>query len=93
MVVFPNAKINIGLNIVEKRQDGFHNIESCFYPEKADFFNTKLSKQMGSIDKLSGVYTLKQQIIAGKTEKEIRASWEPGLSQYKEMRRKYLLYP
>lgn len=63
------------------------------YPEKADFFNTKLSKQMGSIDKLSGVYTLKQQIIAGRTEKEIRASWEPGLSQYKEMRRKYLLYP
>jgi len=32
MVVFPNAKINIGLNIVEKRPDGFHNIESCFYP-------------------------------------------------------------
>lgn len=32
MVLFPNAKINIGLNIVEKRQDGFHNIESIFYP-------------------------------------------------------------
>lgn len=32
MLVFPNAKINIGLNIVEKRTDGFHNIESCFYP-------------------------------------------------------------
>jgi len=32
MVRFPNAKINIGLNIVEKRTDGFHNIESCFYP-------------------------------------------------------------
>ena len=32
MVVFPNAKINIGLNIVERREDGFHNIESCFYP-------------------------------------------------------------
>lgn len=32
MVVFPNAKINIGLNIVEKRPDGFHNLESCFYP-------------------------------------------------------------
>ncbi len=32
MVAFPNAKINIGLNIVEKRIDGFHNIESCFYP-------------------------------------------------------------
>lgn len=32
MVVFPNAKINIGLNVVEKRSDGFHNIESIFYP-------------------------------------------------------------
>jgi len=32
MIVFPNAKINIGLNIIEKRPDGFHNIESCFYP-------------------------------------------------------------
>jgi 4-diphosphocytidyl-2-C-methyl-D-erythritol kinase len=32
MVVFPNAKINIGLNVVEKRNDGFHNIESIFYP-------------------------------------------------------------
>ena len=32
MVVFPNAKINIGLNITEKRPDGFHNIASCFYP-------------------------------------------------------------
>ncbi|MDQ3191453.1 MAG: 4-(cytidine 5'-diphospho)-2-C-methyl-D-erythritol kinase [Bacteroidota bacterium] len=32
MIVFPNAKINIGLHIVEKREDGFHNIETMFYP-------------------------------------------------------------
>lgn len=32
MLTFPNAKINIGLNIIEKRADGFHNIESVFYP-------------------------------------------------------------
>ncbi len=32
MIVFPNAKINIGLNVVEKRSDGFHNIETLFYP-------------------------------------------------------------
>lgn len=32
MLTFPNAKINIGLNIVEKRPDGFHDIESVFYP-------------------------------------------------------------
>jgi len=29
---FPNAKINLGLNVVEKRPDGFHNIETIFYP-------------------------------------------------------------
>lgn len=32
MIVFPNSKINIGLNITEKRTDGYHNIESFFYP-------------------------------------------------------------
>lgn len=32
MTTFPNAKINIGLNIVEKRADGFHNLETVFYP-------------------------------------------------------------
>ncbi|MFI5164528.1 MAG: 4-(cytidine 5'-diphospho)-2-C-methyl-D-erythritol kinase [Bacteroidia bacterium] len=32
MVCFPNAKINIGLNIVRKRDDGFHDIESVMYP-------------------------------------------------------------
>ena len=63
------------------------------YPDKADFFNQKLSKQMGNFDKLAGVSSLREQIIAGKSEKEIRASWEPGLSEYKEMRKKYLLYP
>jgi 4-diphosphocytidyl-2-C-methyl-D-erythritol kinase len=32
MICFPNAKINIGLRILEKRPDGYHNIESIFYP-------------------------------------------------------------
>ncbi len=32
MILFPNAKINIGLNIISKREDGFHNISSVFYP-------------------------------------------------------------
>ena len=34
MISFPNAKINIGLNIVSKRDDGFHNLETVFYPVK-----------------------------------------------------------
>ncbi len=32
MVVFPNAKINLGLLVTEKRPDGFHNIETVFFP-------------------------------------------------------------
>ncbi len=32
MISFPNAKINIGLNVVSKREDGYHNLETIFYP-------------------------------------------------------------
>ena len=32
MIIYPNAKINIGLNILNKRTDGFHNLESIFFP-------------------------------------------------------------
>src|SRR6185312_14925545 len=32
MLVFPNCKINLGLHVVNKRADGFHNIETAFYP-------------------------------------------------------------
>lgn len=32
MIAFPNAKINIGLNVVSKRPDGYHDIETVFYP-------------------------------------------------------------
>lgn len=32
MVVFPPCKINLGLRVVAKRQDGYHDLETCFYP-------------------------------------------------------------
>lgn len=32
MVVFPNAKVNLGLNVIERRPDGYHNIESVMVP-------------------------------------------------------------
>lgn len=32
MVTFPNAKINLGLDVVSKRPDGYHNLETIFYP-------------------------------------------------------------
>ena len=32
MITFPNAKINLGLNVVNRRLDGYHNLETVFYP-------------------------------------------------------------
>ena len=32
MVTFPPCKINLGLNVIARRQDGYHDIETCFYP-------------------------------------------------------------
>ena len=32
MICYPNAKINIGLKIISKRKDGFHNLSSFFHP-------------------------------------------------------------
>lgn len=62
------------------------------YPEKEKFFDFKQSKQIGNFDKLAGTEKLRQQIVAGKQEEEIRKSWEPALSEYKKKREKYLIY-
>ena len=43
-------------------------------------------------DKLAGTDSLRLAMIAGKSEQEIRASWQPALNQYKEMRKRYLIY-
>ena len=57
------------------------------YPDKANFF-----LKNNFFDKLVGTDLLRKQIIAGIAEEEIRASWEPGLENFKEIRGKYLLY-
>ncbi len=57
-------------------------------PSKTDFFLSS-----GFFNKLAGNNTLMQQIKEGKTETEIRKSWEPALSNFKKLRKKYLLYP
>lgn len=54
-------------------------------PEKDNFFNA-------FFEKLAGNDVLRKQIIAGKTEQEIRASWENELLAFKKIREKYLLY-
>jgi uncharacterized protein YbbC (DUF1343 family) len=56
-------------------------------PDKSKFFT-----RAEFFDKLAGTDELRKQIIAGKTEKEIRDSWKEDLTEYKQMRKKYLLY-
>ncbi|HPN68660.1 MAG TPA: DUF1343 domain-containing protein [Saprospiraceae bacterium] len=63
------------------------------HPNKEKFFDSSLSKEMGTIERLIGSGLFRQQIIDGTSEAEIRKSWEPGLSEYKKMRLQYLLYP
>lgn len=63
------------------------------FPEKKKFFDASQSNQMGNIDLLAGSYDFRKQIIAGKTAEQIQESWEPKLTEYKLMRKKYLIYP
>ena len=49
MVVFPHAKINIGLFVTGKRNDGFHNLETIFFPVGFMLYNVirKLKVNVG----------------------------------------------
>jgi uncharacterized protein YbbC (DUF1343 family) len=49
--------------------------------------------QPGFFDRLAGTSALREQINMGWTAKEIRETWQPGLEDFKAIRRKYLLYP
>lgn len=57
------------------------------FPVKDSFF-----ARPDAFNRLAGNDVLMQQIKSGKTEAEIRKSWEPGLTKFKAIRRKYLLY-
>lgn len=61
-----------------------------FYNKMPD--KTKFFSRAEFFDKLAGTDELRKQIIAGKNEEEIRASWAEDLKAYKQMRKKYLLY-
>jgi uncharacterized protein YbbC (DUF1343 family) len=58
------------------------------FPKEMKFFTSP-----DFFDKLAGNDTLRGQIMNGKTEEAIRASWQPDLEQFKKTRSKYLIYP
>jgi len=86
-----------GVSLVERspaeiRAEGRLNLQYLLhayrhYPRPADFF---LDKRF--IDKLAGGPRLREQILAGLSEAEIRASWQEGLQDFQKTRSKYLLY-
>jgi len=65
------------------------------FPNKDSFFIIPKSGKMEEsfFNRLAGNNDLWQQIKSGKSEDEIRKSWEPALSDFKKIRKKYLLYP
>jgi uncharacterized protein YbbC (DUF1343 family) len=56
------------------------------FPDKEKFFNNYFNK-------LAGTKDLKDQIINGMTEEQIKATWQKDLDAFKQIRKKYLLYP
>ena len=58
------------------------------FPKEMKFFTNP-----DFFDKLAGNATLRWQITNGKSEEEIRASWQPALQNFKEIRNRYLIYP
>ncbi|MGZ3880388.1 MAG: exo-beta-N-acetylmuramidase NamZ family protein [Flavisolibacter sp.] len=58
------------------------------FPDKEHFF-----KKDNGFNRLAGTDELMKQIKDGKSEQEIRTSWEPKLTEFKKIRKKYLLYP
>lgn len=67
---------------IEYLMEMYRNSDHATFFLKSNFF-----------EKLAGTGRLRKQIESGATAKEVRASWEPELSEFKAMRAQYLLYP
>jgi len=73
------SKAGINLSYLLQTYAAFNDTSKYFLPT-------------GFFDKLAGTDKLRKQIIAGKTEEEIKTSWKKDLDAYKAIRKKYLLY-
>ena len=83
---FSNAKIS---DLQNAKQLNINYLVDFYKnnPNKKDYF---LSNNF--IDRLAGTDQLRKMILEGKSEAEIRKSWQPQLDIFKAMRKKYLLY-
>lgn len=87
-----------GFDLTDKATNNLHSSNSFnityliaaynHFPKEMKFFTYP-----DFFDKLAGNSTLRWQIINGRTEEEIRASWQPALEKFKKTRSQYLIYP
>lgn len=83
------SNITTGSIIKDKRINLSYLID---YHNKMKSANQKFFLDNNFIDKLAGSDQLRKQIIAGKSEEEIRMTWKPGLEKFMKVRQKYLIY-
>lgn len=94
-----------GWNISGSQEEVYKNVDGKIqlkylleayklFPKKDSFFIVPKSGKEEDyfFNKLAGNAELRQQLISGKSEAEIRKSWEPALTKFKEIRKKYLMY-
>ena len=75
MVTFPNCKINLGLSIIRKRTDGYHDLETVFYPiqikDALEIIETKNSQQSGDTDRDNAQCSISGLTIDGDIENNL----------------------
>ena len=86
-----------GYNFCNIPVDSFRTLHQLNLQYLLDFYRQIPEKQAfflenGYFDLLAGTYSLRKQIEAGETEAAIRATWQPDLESFKNIRKKYLLY-
>ena len=82
MLVFPNCKINLGLSVIRKRQDGYHDLETIFYPlpvtdilEITEFKNAERSATIPLIQTGLAIDTEAAQNLCTKAYKLLKNDW------------------
>ena len=89
------GQVCYGYDLSKKSLEELQNIRQINLQYLLEFYRKSDDQQnffQQSFDLLAGSDQLRKQIVAGKSENEIRTGWQPGLEAFKAMRRKYLLY-
>jgi uncharacterized protein YbbC (DUF1343 family) len=101
----PVSKVGAKFPLYENKQCNGYNLENVVTKRKYEINlnyiiqakdllgdTVNFINQISFFNRLAGTAKLREQIYAGWTAKEIRATWKPGIEEFKKIRQKYLLY-